>query len=32
LLHHSPNAEDIEEEDNFVDLGISDQMKGVYNG
>ena len=32
LLHHSPNAEDIEEEDNFVDLDISDQMKGVYNG
>jgi hypothetical protein len=32
LLNHSPNAEDIEEEDNFADLGISDQMKGVYNG
>tara|TARA_A200000159_G_C7325231_1_gene340681 strand:+ start:357 stop:632 length:276 start_codon:yes stop_codon:yes gene_type:complete len=32
LLDHKPTAEDIDEEDDFMGLGISDQMKGVYNG
>ena len=32
LLNHTPTAEDIEEEDDFMGIGISDQMKGVYNG
>lgn len=32
LLDHTPTAEDIDEEDDFMGLGISDQMKGVYNG
>jgi hypothetical protein len=29
LFEHSPNAESIDEED--LDLGISDQMKGLYS-
>ena len=32
LLNHTPTAEDIEEEDDFMGIGISDQMKGIYNG
>lgn len=29
LFSHSPNAEDIDEED--LEIGLSDEMKGVYN-